>query len=278
MIRLALAAGVAALVFPSVAAAHLRSGTVAVDYEARIAKAPGGPVSVGVYQSDRALHVSIARGHSLVVYGYLGEPLLRIGREGNAVAATSPTAAAAKLTTHGRSAVWHDVRTNSARWTVPIAVDGRRMSIDGTTEKLPHPAVWPWLLLLAALGVVGLRASPAILGVVASAAGIVVAVVFAVDSYASAGTWIQSVDEIFFAAVGFGVLRWGPPVARLPAALWLSLVGLAIGLSKIQVFLHAVVLAVLPGDAVRVLVAAAVAAGLTGTAAGCVAYARSERR
>lgn len=277
-LRAAFAAGVAALLLPSVAAAHLRTGTVAVDYTARIVKAPGGPFSFGVYQSDRALHVSVARGHSLVVYGYLGEPFLRIGREGDAVGTSSPTAAATKLTTHGRSAVWHDVRTGNPHWAVPITADGRRASIVGTTVRLPRPPLWPWLVLLAVLGAAGLRAPPAVLGAVASAAGIVLAVVFSVDSYASPGTWIQSVDEIFFAVAGFGVLRWGPPVARLPSALWLSLIGLAVGLSKGEAFLHAIVLAVLPGDAVRVLAAVALGTGLAGTAAGCVAYARSERR
>lgn len=277
-LRLALAAVIAALAFPSAAAAHLRTGTIAVDYKARIVHAPGGPLSVGVYESDRALHVSIAPGHSLVVYGYLGAPLLRIGRAGNAVATTSATAAATKLTTHGRSAVWHDVRTSSPDWAVPIALDGTRTLIVGTTVKLPRPALWPWLVLLAVLALAGMRASPTALGVLASAAGIVVAVAFSVDSYASPGTWIQSVDEIFFALAGFGVLRWGPPAARLPAALWLSLVGLAVGLSKGEAFLHAIVLAVLPGNAIRVLVTIAVAAGLAGTATGCMAYARSERR
>ena len=269
-----MAVGLAA---PHAAAAHLRTGTIAVDYEARIVEAPGGPVSVGVYQSDRALHVSVARGHSLVVYGYLGGPLLRIGREGDAVGTTSPTAAATKLTTHGRSAVWHDVRTSSARWVVPIEIDGRRTAIVGVTRKLPRPALWPWLVLLAVMCLAGLRAPPVVLGSASSAAGIVVAVAFSVDAYASPGTWIQSVDEIFFAVVGFGVLRYGPPVARLPSALWLSLVGLAVGLSKGQAFLHPIVLAVLPGKAVRVLATIAIAAGAAGVAAGCAAYARSER-
>lgn len=276
-LRLALAAAVAALAVPSTAAAHLRTGTIAVDYTARIVHAPAGPVSVGVYQSDRALHVSVAPGHSLVVYGYLGEPFLRIGREGDAVGTRSPTAAATKLTVHGRSAVWHDVRTSNRRWTVPIELDGRRAFISGTTTKHPHPALWPWLLALAVIAVAGVRAPVVLLGAVASSVGIVVAIVFSVDSYASPGTWIQSVDEIFFAVAGFGVLRWGPPVARLPSAVWLSLVGLAVGLSKGQAFLHAIVLAVLPGNVVRVLATVAIAAGIAGAAAGCIDYARSER-
>lgn len=160
---------------------------------------------------------------------------------------------------------------------MPVAVDGRRTSIVGTTQKLPRPALWPWLVLFAVLGVAGLRAPPVALGAVSSAVGIVLAVAFSVDSYASPGTWIQSVDEISFAVAGFGVLRFGPPVARLPSAVWLSLVGLAVGLSKGRAFLHPIVLAVIPGDPARTLATVAIATGVAGTAAGCLVYARSER-
>jgi hypothetical protein len=58
-----------ALLLPPAAAAHLRTGTVAVDYRAHIVMRPVGPVSVGVYQSDRALHVTVQPGHSLVLLG-----------------------------------------------------------------------------------------------------------------------------------------------------------------------------------------------------------------
>jgi len=44
-----------ALLLPPAAAAHLRTGTVAVDFRTRIVTRPTGPVSVGVYESDRAL-------------------------------------------------------------------------------------------------------------------------------------------------------------------------------------------------------------------------------
>jgi hypothetical protein len=265
-----------ALLFPATAAAHLRSGTVAVDYRSRIAHAPGGPVSVGVYESDRALHMSVERGHSLVVLGYLGEVLVRIGDAGNAVGTDSPTAAATRLSTHGRSAVWHDVRTSSTHWRVNIEVDGRREAVVGVTTKLPRPAVWPWIVLLAAIGVLALRSTPALLGTASSVAAVVVAAAFMLSAYASPGTWIAGVDELFFIAAGFGALRWGPAMARLPAALWLSVVGLAVGLSKGQMFLHALVLSALPGTAMRLATTVAVGAGLAGAVAGCVAYVRSE--
>ena len=266
-----------ALLLPPAAAAHLRSGTVAVDYRPRIVRAPGGPVSVGVYLSDRALHLSVAKGHSVVVFGYLGEALLRIGDDGPAIATSSPTAAATKLVVHGRSAVWHDVRTSRTRWSVPIEVDGVRSSIVGITKRLARPRLWLWLVILVAVALAAARGSPAALGAISSATAIVVAAGFALSTYASPGTWIAGVDEFFFAVAGFGVLRWGPPVARLPAAAWLSLLGVAVGLSKGQVFLNALALSALPGTFTRALTAVAIGAGVTGAALACRSYVQSER-
>lgn len=264
-----------ALLFPPAAAAHLRTGTVAVDYRARIVRAPGGPVSAGVYESDRALHVHVRTGHSLVVYGYLGEPLLRIGATGSAESAGSPTAAATRLTLHGRSAVWHDVRTGSAHWRIPVLVDGRRESIEGVTRRLPRPSLALWLGIAAAVGLaLAATRSAAAAGLASATAAIVVAAGFALGAYASPGTWIAGLDELAFAAAGVGVLRFGPPQARVPAALWLSLVGLAVGLSKGQVFLHAFVLSTIPGTVTRLLAAAAIGAGTAGGVLGGVSYLR----
>lgn len=265
-----------ALLFPPAAAAHLRSGTVAVDYRARIVIRPVGPVSVGVYESDRALHVSARPGHSVVVFGYLGEPLLRIDDTGPATALHSPTAEATRLVVHGRTAIWHDVRTSRPRWRVPMSVDGFSTVLTGTTTKLAHPALWPWLLVVAFVALVAVRSSPSVLGIASATAAVVVAAAFMASAYASPGTWIAGADEIFFIAAGLGVLRWGPPAARLPSALWLGLVGLAVGLSKGQVFLHALVLSALPGTVVRLGATIAIGAGLSAAVAGCIAYVRSE--
>ena len=286
-LSVAVAAAVA-LVLPSTAGAHLRTGTVAVDYRPRITHRPPGPFTIGVYLSDRALHLSVQRGAAIVVYGYLGEAFVRVSDAGVAVDTDSPTAAATGLvprgTPHrgwtlrskGRSVVWHDVRTSQPRWRIPIAVDGRREAITGETQKLPRPALWPWLVLLAAIAATGAvaRRSTA-LGLLSSTAAIVVAAAFALSAYADPGTWIAGVDELFFAAAGIGVLRWGPPGARLPSALWLSVLGLAVGLSKGAVFLHALVLAPLPGTAMRAAVVIAVGTGLAGAVAACVAYVRA---
>jgi hypothetical protein len=282
-------AAAAALVLPSTASAHLRTGTVAVDYRPRITHRPPGPFTIGVYLSDRALHLSVRRDATVVVYGYLGEAFVRVSDAGVTVDTNSPTAAATGLvprgTPHrgwvlrskGRSVVWHDVRTSRREWRVPIAVDGHRETIVGETQRLPRPALWPWIVLLAAIAAAGAvvvrRSTP--LGLLSSAAAIVVAAAFALSTYADPGTWIAGVDELFFAAAGIGVLRWGPPVARLPSGLWLSVLGLAVGLSKGAVFLHALVLAPLPGTAMRVFVVIAVGSGLAGSVSACVAYARA---
>jgi hypothetical protein len=263
-----------ALFFPPAAAAHLRSGTVAVDHSARITSRPVGPYSIGVYQSDRALHLSVDGGHIVVVYSYLGEPLYRIGDGGVEV----QTARGGWVrVSHHPSIVWHDLRTSRPTWRVPIAVDGRRATVIGTTSALRRPALWIWGALLAAIAAVGLRSSPALLGTVSAAAAVAVAAAFALSAYASPGTWIAGVDEVLFAAAGFGVLRWGPPAGRLPAALWLCLLGVAVGLSKGAVFLHALVLAALPGTLVRILAVVAIGAGIVGATRACVTYARSER-
>lgn len=286
--RLVAAAAAVTLALPSTAAAHLRSGTVAVDYHPRVTRNPAGPLRVGVYLSDRALHLSVERGHEVVVYGYLGEPFVRVGDGGVVVDTASPTAAATgllprgtpsagwMLRSHHLSVVWHDVRTSRPHWDVPIAVDGRRETIVGETTRLPRPAVWPWLALLAAIvAASAVRRRPVILGSMSAAAAMVVAAGFAFSAYADPGTWIAGVDELFFAAAGVGVLCWGASSLRLASAVWLGLLGAAIGLSKGEMFFHALVLSALPGTAMRIAAVLAVGSGACGAVLGCLAYIRA---
>jgi hypothetical protein len=300
-----------ALAAPSTAAAHLRSGTVAVDYGARVSsprRSQQAVVAVGVYQSDLALHLSVRRGHTVMVFGYLGEPFLRIDAAGVAVNTASPTAAASGLLHSGErttgptgwvprgrnSVVWHDARVQQlppgarrAGWRVPILVDGQRESITGEVWRVPSPALVPWLLfvvVLTALAVgFALRATPVrlqtlcvALGLCSALSGIVAAAGFALGAYASPGTWIAGVDELLFAVAGIGVLAWGPRAAREAAGAGLGLLGLAVGLSRGAIFLHGSVLSALPGTASRGLVAVAVAGGAGATVAGGLHYARLE--
>src|SRR5205085_1500674 len=99
------------------------------------------------------------------------------------------------------------------------------------------------------------------------------ALAFALDAYASPGTWIAGADELIFLAVGLWVLRRGPDHLHVAAAIGLGLLGLAIGISKGAIFLHPIVLAVLPGTMMRLVVVAAVGAGLVGGALGGALYA-----
>ena len=295
------------LVVPSTAAAHLRSGTVAVDYGASVSS-PQAVLAVGVYQSDLALHLSVRRGHKVMVLGYLGEPFLRIDTAGLAVNAASPTAAAsgllhpgerttgkaAWLLRGGNSVVWHDARVQQlapeahrGRWSVPVLVDGRREAITGEVWRVPSPALLPWLLIvvtLLALAVgLALRAAPLRLqtlcvacGLCSAASAIVAAAGFALSTYASPGTWIAGVDELLFAVAGAGVLAWGPRAARAAAGAGLGLLGLAVGLSRGAIFLHGSVLSALPGTATRLVVSLAVATGTAAAVAGGLHYARLE--
>jgi hypothetical protein len=145
----------------------------------------------------------------------------------------------------------------------------------GVTKRLPRPSLWIWAGVLVAVGIaVAATRSAIAAGILSAAAAVVVAIGFMLSAYADPGTWIAGVDEIFFVAAGLGVLRWGPAAARLPSALWLSLVGLAVGLSKGQVFLHALVLSAVPGTAARLLTVVAIGSGVAGGALAWRAYAK----
>jgi hypothetical protein len=304
--RLLTIVAVAFLAFPAAAAAHLRSGTVAVDYRASVLNPETDAYVVGIYQSDRGLNLTLKPGHVVLMLGYLGEPVFRLDTAGLWVNAASPTAVVAGLLTkaqridastphwrleRGRdSTVWHDARVQGlpsgvdhGAWSVPLLVDGRRVRLTGYLSRFPAPSLWLWLGVLACL--LGAGTSPLMLrrreplragaigcALVAIAASVVIALAFALDTYASAGTWIEGLDEIAFLAVGLGVLLRGPENFHVGAAIGSGLVGVAVGLSKGAVFLHAIVLAILPGTAVRLLVIAAIGAGLAAAALGCMLY------
>jgi hypothetical protein len=242
------------------------------------------------------------------VIGYLGEPMLRLTDQGLSVNAASPTAFSTGLVAKAqsvsgakpvwrrvsshRSVVWHDARAaglaNGAtrgRWRIPLLVDGRRTNLEGTLRRFRRPALWPWLLLvglLTAVAVLVLRAAgplvqAAAIGISALAAisAAVVALAFAFDSYASAGTWIAGFDEIFFLAVGLGLLVWASASVKLYAAVGVGLLAVAVGLSKGEAFFHPIVLSVILSDATRTGLALAIGSGLGATILGCTSYVRT---
>jgi hypothetical protein len=296
---------VAMLATPALANAHLRSDVVAVDYRATVTPQKG-PFAAHVYETDRALRLIVTRGHSLVVLGYLEEPLIRIDDRSVAVNAASPSAASTGLLkksqlVSGRAVAWrrllnrgavtwHDSRLRElppgvrrGAWAVPLLVDGKGGRIRGELVRFPRPALWPWVVLAAvfaaAVAAVALSrnrrrvATGAIgFGVLAAVAFVAAASAFALDAYASPGTWIFGADGLVFAALGLGILIKGPPHLHVGAAVGLGLLALTFALTKAEVFFHPVVFAVVPGWAARLAVAAAVCSGVAAAALGGVSY------
>lgn len=295
----------AALLVAAPASAHLRTGTVAVAYGARITSAPPS-TTAAIFLSDRGLRMTVAPGHTATVLGYLREPFLRIDSRGVWANAGSPTAEAAGvlpkrsratsgwILVHpgGRTAAWHDGRVQRpaarSRWSVPVLVDGRREAIAGELWRVPAPALWRWILLAVVVAACGAALAAAVspvarsrLAVVLGVGGIVAALVaeggFVLGAYASPGTWIAAVDELAFTLAGVAVLAWAPKVARAPGAAGLGLLAVAVGLSRGAIFLDGLVLSAIPGTATRALVAAAIGAGIASTVAAGLQYLRHEQ-
>ena len=141
-----------------------RSRVVAVD--------PAGFFTARIIGGDSLVEITVAPGHEVPIYGYGGEPYLRVPADGS-VEVNRQSAAVdlnrdreADLTTastagfiavdwqsaaSGRTAVWHDHRihavpgaelTGPIDWQIPIAVDGE---IHGQLERLAAPSPVPGL-------------------------------------------------------------------------------------------------------------------------------------
>jgi hypothetical protein len=263
---------------------------VAVDYRADVHAAPRG-VAARIYQSDLAVRLSAGTARSVVVLGYRGEPFIRIGPTGAVVSKGSLTAAGSRVSLHGRSVVWHDARLRGLapgvarrRWVVPLIVDGHRTRLEGQVWRVDAPPAWPWIALgvpflvvvayllvvrpmhWVRVGAVGFGLAAAV-GVVVTGAG------FALDSYASEGKWVEAGNELVFALVGVLVIVRGKPDTRAIAGGALGLLGLAVGLSKLSVFTHGLVLSVLPYNLARAVVALTIATGAAATCLGLVVFA-----
>jgi hypothetical protein len=302
-------ATLAALVGPAAAGAHVRTGRVAVDYRASVSplRPPlAGAVVVRVYESDLAIGLTVEKHHRVVVLGYVGEPLLRIGAEGVEVNESSPTAAglglrkgapgaagaapAWRLRSSGRSLIWHDVRVRGLppaverrRWTLPLVVDGRTARVEGEIWRVAAPSPWPWLalgacflaltaLLLASGRKPLLRAATIGLGTLTAAVTISIEAGFALAPTASTGTWIEAANVVVFTLAGLVFVVLGSRDARALAGGALGLLGLSVGLTKLPVLLHGVALSALPDLAAQAGVALTIAAGAAAAVLGLAVF------
>jgi hypothetical protein len=289
------------------ASAHLRSGVIAVDYRASVLRPVTAAYLAQIYQSDHGLSLTLRPAHTVVVLGYLREPVLRLNRAGLSINAASPTARdlglvskadaidAAKphwlLRPGRRSVTWHDARTqrlppgvDQGRWGVPLIVDGHGTWLEGELRRFPAPAVWVWSAALAcvlavsgwALAVRGRRHERVAMiafAVVAASALVVIEVAFGLDAYASPGKWIEGFDVIALIAVGLAVLLRGRENLQVGAASGIGLIAVSVGLLNGAVFLHPIALAILPSTVMRALVVAAIGAGTTAIVFGARVYA-----
>jgi hypothetical protein len=292
------------LLAPGSANAHLRSGTVAVDYKASLFAPQTAAYRAQIFQSDRALGLTVKSGHSVALLGYLGEPVFRLDSAGLLVNTASPTAVVLRLVSksqrvvasapHWRlepkkhSVVWADSRAqglgpgvSEGTFKVPLLVDGRRTELAGLLRRFAKPTLWPWLIVLVGLLAAGVlpraldrkdvSAKTAVgLGLIAAVGSMVLVLAFAFDAYASPGTWIEAFDAAAFLLVGLWLLRRGPGTLRMAAAIGLGLVGVTVGLLASAVFFHPIALAVLPSGLMRALAAVAIGAGLSAAGLGAL--------
>jgi hypothetical protein len=295
----------AALLAPPSASAHVRSGTIAVDYDTRVFSLPAPlqrVIAVRIYKSDRAIRLTVAHGHTATVLGYLREPFVRITDAGVEVNASAPTAGGAGLLTPlplhsvgwhrlspGRSVTWHDNRVRAlpqgidqARWRIPLVVDGKSARLQGDLWRVAAHAWWPWLAMGVPFVLISLllylrrrsavRSAAAAFGLVAAAGLVASGTGFAFDTYASNGKWVELANELAFVLVGVAVIARGSPGARAIAGGALGLLGLGVGVAKTPVLLHDLVLSIFSSDPARALVALTIWSGGAATLLGLVVY------
>jgi hypothetical protein len=168
----------ASLAAPTLAEAHIRSGTLSTDFDARVGgfrpAAPG--LAARVLGGDQRLELRVAPAQLVIVLGIEGEPFLRFSATGVEANLASPTAATARVirpseavfsgrprwqsVSRGHVFAWHEnrlrpvpfVHDGSIRprqvgtWSIPLVVDGRRTALGGAEWYAAGPPVWPWLL------------------------------------------------------------------------------------------------------------------------------------
>jgi hypothetical protein len=279
-----------ALLLPANAAAHGRGPVVALDDRLVIGRPVDG-ISVHILDGDRSLYVTAEPGRTVIVRGYLDEPMIRFADGSVEANRASPTASADRIVTTGtgwkrvaggRSFAWHDHRLappagggngTVGRWSVPLTIDGRAAAITGTFVRVRGPSVVPWLLGAAAtLGaIIGLAvrrprtraALVLVLAIVAAVAALVAISAFAVRDAPTGGVqWFQLTGGAVVAIAAAAVLARTHGTRRTAAAGVIGALAAAAMLSSLPVFRHGVVISALPAGLARLACAAAVVAGL----------------
>ena len=187
--------GAVSLVAPAGVAAHVSTGALSTDFEARvIGLRPATPgLSARALDGDLLLELRVAPARVVIVLGYLGEPFLRFSPGGVEANLASPTAGSTRVVARadavaspgvrwqrvrrGHVFAWHDNRLRPeavvsgrahrprevARWSIPLLVDRRATALVGSEWYSPGPSRWPWamagLALVAAAGLGGRRLS-----------------------------------------------------------------------------------------------------------------------
>ena len=278
------------LVTPGRAAAHSRAPTVALDYRLELSRTTLRGVHAQVVDGDRALRVRVDPPHRLIVVGLLGEPLLRFGRDGVWVNRASPSADADGLTGRGSGwlrlttkprLLWHDHRLAppaglragaTARWSLPIVLDGRHTHLRGRFTRVARPPLWPWLVagLAAVAGIAALgRTAPrhraefaAGVAGVAAAGALAASAAFATgDAIGRRAQWIEVGAAALLAVLAAAALLVGDRSLRTWVAMVVGIVAAALGLGSLSVFWHGVVISSLPASLARLATAVALLGG-----------------
>jgi hypothetical protein len=286
---------------PTAAVAHA-SPALSTDFEARAEgfRPPSPELVVRVLGGDQRLELRVPAGRVVVVLGVEHEPFLRFSSAGVAVNLASPTAASARVIASadavvatavrwrrvhaGHVFVWHESRLRPvssvsdsssrrvAGWSIPLIVDGRRTSLEGSQWHAARPSLWPWLaagaLGLAMSGVAARRLSRQALRriavpLTAVAVGTLLAgwagILF-VDGATSIGV-LLAVAAVA-AALGLAVLLSAATgQARLGAGSLIGVLTMTFALPELSVFMHGYVLSALPDTLARLAAEAALVSG-----------------
>jgi hypothetical protein len=302
-LRVLALAALAALAAPATAAAHPRAPAIALDDRATVDRTPAPGVRASIVDGDRKLRLVVAAGVRVVVLGYLGEPMLRLSADEVAASGRSPTALANSLVQSSRagwlrvgggpSFAWHDHRLaprlpsglSRARWSIPLLVNGRRVSLSGELVRTAKPALWPWVVLGAALVAAGVAvarvrrlelsvAGGTAIAALAGAAGLTSLAGFSLAAAGVVRSRVELAAAVALAAAAVAGLVLGGR-RRLAVAGAIGALALVEGLGRLGVFVHGVVVSELPPAAARAAATVAIGGGL---AALLIAFTQPTRR